>query len=346
VRKFIAAFLVLIAGASCVAQAFDLNIPDSVAIDKTSKNIQLPTTRIFVTKLKGYEINPVFFSILSKEGVGFNTFEDKESLDSYKKRVLDQDSSKLPEGFKKEYSMFYHYQKEFKLGEYKAFLNYTTSKDGDTIGQFGRPHWMWMQLSFGDKDFVAHIDVDFCRDSLTTKQEILSILLSAYVDKSARVDSNEFVPFTIDLSSSKFKFNRLNYNSDRDYYYTINGLGDAIDTIMENTIRIEKVVGYDPKKITFEMRKEILKQWYKYNNATNLLESKEIQIGGLRAYEMYYTSKMFHMGKKNLKSKPIKIYEVILGNEKTTLIFHGTALSDFDDMIKEFRNAAQTIKIK
>ena len=147
------------------------------------------------------------------------------------------------------------------------------------------------------------------------------------------------VPFSVDLSHSKFKFESPFFG--QEYFYTING-----KEINDNTpgnffiIAVMRNVEHN-----FEARKAYAKfviDNIKEKSPNAFGEEKETQIDNIKAYEACY------IYTDSVKHAPIKLkeYGVIFGNDKTTIGFLGIAVKHYRKTIKEFRKIARSIKIK
>ena len=157
----------------------------------------------------------------------------------------------------------------------------------------------------------------------------------AQIDKDAAADSADIdVPYTIDLSASKFKLN--SYSKLPMFFYTVYGQGNPFDFPFPNHFSIidkSKTVGNikDYVDMMIKMSKAGLK-------VLNSLREKETEINGYKAYEISFTGR--------IDNTFFKTYMVVLSNGKTTLLFTGRAVDDYDETIEEFKNIARTIRIK
>lgn len=142
------------------------------------------------------------------------------------------------------------------------------------------------------------------------------------------------VPFSLNLSGSAFKYNS---NTTKTFFYTVNGLGDINYTIANSFY----VMVIDLKN-NFEKRKAYAKaavEKFKVRGFTiTEVAEKEIKINDDDAYEICFTGAY--------ENKTIKFYLVVVGNYKVDLLFCGTAVSNFDGTIQEFKQIAQTLHAK
>ena len=152
-------------------------------------------------------------------------------------------------------------------------------------------------------------------------------------DKDVAADSVD-VPYTIDLASSQFKLN--SYSKLPMFFYTAYGQGNPFDFPFPNHFSI-----IDKSKNVGNLKDyvdSIIKMCKAGLKVLNSLKEKEIEINGYKAYEISFTSR--------IDNTFFKTYMVVLTDGKTTLLFTGRAVNDYDDMIKEFKALVRTIKIK
>ncbi|HTA63679.1 MAG TPA: hypothetical protein VK835_14540 [Bacteroidia bacterium] len=153
----------------------------------------------------------------------------------------------------------------------------------------------------------------------------------AQIDES---DTSIARPYTLDLEGSKFKLN--SYSKSPMYFYTVDGLGNPFDFPFPNHFSIiDKSKNVGNIKEFVDLMIKMCKTGLKVLNS---LKEKETEINGYKAYEISFTGR--------IDSTFFKTYMVVLSNGKTTLLFTGRTVSDYDEMIKEFKAIVKTIKIK
>ena len=144
------------------------------------------------------------------------------------------------------------------------------------------------------------------------------------------------IPFTVDLSHTKYKFES---NEMPDYFrYTVGGQNVAYD-LLANYFTIVDRRNY--KEHGFEMRKQIAKElfdMYKGIKQISQLSQKEIIIANEKVFEICFVN--------NYTGKAFTEYVVVLGDNKATMFFVGKAMVDFDETLKEFKAIVRSIKIK
>jgi len=168
------------------------------------------------------------------------------------------------------------------------------------------------------------------------KKFITAFLFLITLASFGQTTEKDSVPFTIDLSGSKFKFNSSAFSEA--FFYTVDGLGNINDTIFKNMFIITPM----PKvENNFNARKAYVQtiiKHYKDKNPSTVFEEKEIQINNDRAYEVCFVDATSNV--------PVKAYQVILGDDKTTLCFYGMAVNQFNAMTQEFKRVVQTLRVK
>jgi hypothetical protein len=160
------------------------------------------------------------------------------------------------------------------------------------------------------------------------------LLLCNGVAQNNEVDTAIVTPYTIDLSTSGFRLN--SYSKLPMFFYTIDGRGNPFDFPFPNHFSIidkSKNVG-NVKEFVATMIK-MCKTGLKVLNS---LKEKETEINGYKAYEISFTGR--------INDTFFKTYMVVLSDGRTTLLFSGRAVSNYDEIINEFKAIVRTIKIK
>jgi hypothetical protein len=299
----------------------DLNVPDKVEIKKEGNRNQFPGTRVFIKTPNDYFLIPSLIRfqkdndtyIQAEESPKTNYTEQKTSI------LKASETAKL-------HGSTVYYQKEFKLGDYDAFIIY---------GSDNKPNLDEMVLTFGDSEFAVMVVGKLQHNNTRDRQEVLSALLTIYLNKSSVPDYSALSNYTLDLSHSEFKFNS---NMSQVFYYTINGQGDPVNNPFENVIIVMTL----PSMESFEARKDYSKsmiQSYKKNGVLiPTFDEKEIEINGERAYELTFPG--------SFQGRSAKVYQIVLGDSKATILFCGTAYDKQDYLIEQFKSIAQTLKTK
>ncbi len=291
----------------------DLKIPDKVEIKKEGKHEQVSGTKIFIVPPKGYLFKPTLSRFQKNNGTFINVLEAYSGKYTDKKAIIQKKWDNL-----KSIGVTVDYEKEFKLGKYDAYLIY--SKFGEYSDD--------IDLIFGDDDFTVMLMASFPKNDNKVRQEILSALLSTYLDKDVEIDYVGLAKFTIDISKSEFK---LYNNMSQAFYYTISG-----QELTKGGVDILIIATAPPLQNFQEVKdfaKDVLEDTKRKANVLTV-EEKEIEINNLKAYEIIITS-----------SSEI-YYIVVLSNDKSALLFEGVAFNRQDELLKQFKDVAQTIQLK
>jgi hypothetical protein len=160
------------------------------------------------------------------------------------------------------------------------------------------------------------------------------ILVTNCFGQSDGGDTTVFTPYTIDLKNTTFRLN--SFSKEPMFFYTANGRGNPFDFPFPNHFSIidkSKNVGN-----VKEFVESIIKMCKAGLKVLNSLKEKESEINGYKAYEISFTGR--------IDNTFFKTYMVVLSNGKTTLLFTGRAVNDYEEVIEEFKRIARTIKIK
>ncbi len=300
------------------AKKINLAIPDKVKIKKEGKHQQLPGTKIFIVGPENYELIGSLIRFQKDDSTFIQAVETPVNFTEQKAKGI--------QAFEEAKGLSSSYQKEFKLGDYDAFLIYGPDNK--------RPGCDQILLLFGDKEFGAMIVGEIPRNNEKTRQEVLAALLTAYVDKSATADYSALQNFTVDVSKSEFRFFR---NASQTFLYTIDGKGD-FNIPFQDEIMIMTL----PPMDNFDARKayaQSMIQRYK-NDGISIpdFEEKEIKINSESAYEITFTGEF--------QGKSVKVYQVVTGDNKATILFCGLAYTRQEELFEQFKDVAQTLRTK
>ncbi|MDU1889317.1 MAG: hypothetical protein E6767_01385 [Dysgonomonas sp.] len=299
-----------------------LNIPDKVEVKKDNGQIQLPGTHIFVSKPEGFTLFPEMIR-LQKSDDNYIHFVESFGMSYYEKRP---EVLQAFENAQQQHGLTPYYQKEFKLGDYDAFIIY---------GADNVPNLDQIVMLFGDDDFSVMIACALIRSDNKSKQQIVDALQTIYVDKSAKVDYDALSNFAIDLSKTKFKFNR---HMSSVFYYTIDGKGDPLSDLYLDQIMIMPLPA-----VTYEKKVELVEDMLpRYAQSgviiTSEIDRKEIEINNMRGYEASFDA--------NYVDKPAQIYVLVVGDNKATISFSGMSFNNRSDIFEQIKKVAKTLKSK
>ncbi|HRO76412.1 MAG TPA: hypothetical protein PLP27_09720 [Crocinitomicaceae bacterium] len=291
----------------------DLKIPDKVEIKKEGKHERVSGTKIFIVPPKDYIFDPTLFRYQKNNETYINVLELYGGKYTEKKAILNETWDNL-----KSLGVMPEYEKEFKLGKYDALLIYSKFlENSDDINLF-----------FGDDNFTVMLMASFPKNDNQARQEILSALLTAYLDKDVQIDYVDLAKFTIDVSKSEFK---LYSNVSQMFYYTTNG--KAPTSGAENLIIIHTAPPQRDFQEVKNFAKDVIEDTKKNINVLTV-EENEIEINNIKSYEMIITSALE------------TYYMVVINSDKVALMFRGRAVNRHDELLRQFKEVSQTIRLK
>lgn len=293
------------------SNTIDFKVPDQVEIKKTGNHVYFENTRVSMVISEKYR---------KGESSGM------VSVYEFPKKSFSNEKASFKESIKKSKlkGAIIYYEKEFKLGDYNAYLMYCPKLEGKPDG---------IILMFGDNDFCVMAEGKFSKDDEKKRQEILSALLTTTFDKTPNPDYLAFAKFNMDLSKSDFKF--FSNLAPQDFYFTENGIGSFGQTIL-NVIKVEGL----PPMVDFEARKKYAQSMItKHIIESTKIEKKEekkITINNVEAYEITFTGSYLNW--------PIQVYQIVLGDNKATI--HYYSITYQDKLFGQAKEIGSTLKIK
>ena len=169
------------------------------------------------------------------------------------------------------------------------------------------------------------------------RKEIMDLILSTYYDKTLKVNIEESLYHTIDLSNSEFKISGVTMNLAS---YTLGG------NAMEKEDDPNFIISTIPISNDFDLKKYSDRLIYKYQN--NIYEEKSINITILS--ESDYKEGESRIIKVEmlgvLKGQKQKIYQFLKYSPKGIYQFIGTDFSKDSRYMIEFKKIAQNVKLK
>jgi len=297
-----------------------LNIPDKVEIVKDGKQIQLPGTHLFIAIPEGFTLMPEMIRLQKSDDVYFQ-FVESFGVSYYERKpdVVEafdnlQNMGALP-----------YYRKEFKLGDYDAFIIY---------GAESTPGLDQIALFFGDNDFSVMVACEMIRSDKKSRDQMVQAIQTIYVDKEAKVDYTPLSNFEIDLSGSRFKFNR---HTSSIFQYTIDGKGDIMSDPFLDQIQVSSLPATTYEK-KVEFAEDILSRYPRSGiGIKSEVARKEITINGMQGYEISFDG--------TYQDKPLKLYLLIVGDNKVTISYSAIIFNN-DDLYKQAKVIAKTLKSK
>lgn len=307
-----------------------MGIPEEVEIKKEGNYIQFPGTRVFMAMPEDYELNGSegrFCIKNDNQEIGF-VKEHNEGIEEVKK---------LYESFLDSLSQEDPLQKilmqDFKLGNYDArciqLEKYNNGKDIIT-------------LILGDDKHTITVDAAFTSHDRHNEVEVIDILLTTYIDPSAKPDPTPFAIYTIDLSGTEFKFN--SFKNKDSHMYTHNGFDVKVNENITSFF-ITQVPDTVSAKITLEDKKVAAKIFIEgltkdKSGVINNIKEQTIFFNNDSAYEVVVDRTL---KKGNMK---IKTYSLFTEIEGYAFVFLEVMTDDFDENIKTFKRLIQTVKLK
>jgi hypothetical protein len=319
-RKKLATFAVLLLPAALFAGTVDLKVPDTVKISAGSGHVQVPGTHVFLVPPSGYSVVGGL-SRLQKDTSSYLQVLDARVSYSSRKKELDRSIAAA-----KKQGLSAYYEKEFVLGRFPALLIYGPGK---------RAGQEELLLIFGDDSCTAMLTAYFPGGAEAARNDLLAALLSAVVNKDAVINEADMDNFTVDVAGTGFLFNsRLSSVS----YYTINGKGDPVNGDAVDQIMVLSLPPLNDQEKRKAYALKMLEQYRQNKISIPSYELNEIAIGEKKAIEITFTG--------NYNGKYMYVYQVVLGDEKTTVLFCGMAYRKKEEMMKQFKAVAGTLRTR
>ena len=322
-RSFLILLIIVIifnSGCNFFRGKVDLGIRNQVKMIKTSGDLQIPGTQVFLTPPRNY---PLMRSLGRFEKDQDHFIEVTESTSSsYFKRKSHIDEV-MDEAKIRGLNMYY--RKEFNDGPYKAYMLY------------GREHLTGddqIVMILGNDNFVATIAGVFPTGNSSARERTLKSILSTFIDTLLKPDESIFAGYTLDLAGTSFRYCD---HAARSYFYTKGGLGYPQNDLTEDQIMITELPAMSPKAID-KYASTALDKFRAVGFKLTKKSSYDTTINGHYANQIYYRGKF--------DGKPNSIYQVITGNDKEAVLFCGVAFNQQDSLLQQYVDIARTIKIK
>jgi hypothetical protein len=319
IMKKIIILLLLIFTYSCETKSQTINIPEKVEIKNLENKINVKGTRVLIDKSESYKYYNELKRFQKNEN---NFFQVIEYPDQDCDIAIAKTSSKIDELESKGGKI--RIKKKFRLGEYNAYFGISPQGENEQIF-----------LMFGDKTFSVMVAGVFPNNDSERKQ-IMDLVLSAYYDKTIKVNIEDNLYYSVELNNSEFKISNVSLNMG---IYTIGGekLTDENSNFIISTI---------PKSNDFDIKAYSDRLIYKYQN--NIYKEKSVNIKILSENE--YTEGKNRIIKvemlAELKEKKHKIYQFIKYTPNGIYQFVGTDFSTDFKHTNEFKRIVEKIKLK
>lgn len=300
----------------------DLKISDKIANEKENNLTNFKGTRIFIKKPKDYKLvdkllriqkNPAtYIQVMEVPNSGFINAK-AQIIKNYDDAI---ESGKLPKEF---------YKKDFKINEYDAILYYGADKKNDSEQ---------IAFAFGDNEFSVIVYAVFPDNDEKTRDEILKTLLTINFDKNKKNDTKNLQNFTLDLKNTEFK-NAGNIS--QIFVYSLDGKINT-NNVFENQIIVMVLPKADGKVTLKNYSLDMIKRHKNKGIEIPEYSEKEIQTKDYFGYEIYFDGKF--QGRSN------SVYQLVIGNENSSVVFSGIAYDRKEELMKQIKAIAKTLKIK
>ena len=298
----------------------ELNIPSQIVIKHTGKELQFSGSSVFIVKPEGFQYMPSLIRIWKNDDTYLQCAELPANFIKQKLSMIQGLEGLKSKGFE------LYFEKEFKLGEFDAFIIY---------GSNSKPNSDQIALVYGNDSSTVILTAIFNRNDEVSKNQMLESMLTSYLDKNKKPDYTELTNFSVDLTNTAYKFNS---NISNMFIYTINGEGNYKENSLINSFMIYSL----PPLKSFEVLKKQAKSFLKNvaNSGVKFSNQKEsmVKINDKDSYEITVDG--------IFQGKPNKCYLVVTGDEKSSIFMCGTAYTDIDKNISTFKLIATTLRTK
>lgn len=313
-------FLLLIFIYSCESKSQKINIPNNLEVKNLQNKINVKGTRVLIDKNEKY----TFYNELKRFQKDKNNFFQVVVYDNQDCDVVIANTSKKIDELESKGGNV-RIKKKFKLGEYNAYFGIAPQGETEQI-----------ILTFGDKTFTVMLAGIYSNNEQDRK-EIMDLVLSSYYDKTLKVNIEESLYHTIDLSNSEFKISGVTMNLAS---YTLGG------NAMKKEDEPNFIISTIPISKDFDIKKYSDRLIYKYQN--NIYKEKSISIKILS--ENDYKKGESRIIKVEmlgvLKGQKRKIYQFIKYSPNGIYQFIGMDFSKDSKYMNEFKKIAENVKLK
>ncbi len=171
----------------------DLKIPDHVLNYKTESYQQFPGTRVFAEVPASYQIERQYIRFKKNERTFLKIIEIPASDFAATKARM---NTRLREIIKGRKLPTVYYKKEFRLDKYDAKIYY---------GADSMPDVENIILCFGNQEFTVIAFAEFVVNDKSSREEVLKVLLSLYVDEKIKADCAALATCLLNFSSNERK---------------------------------------------------------------------------------------------------------------------------------------------
>lgn len=273
----------------------DLNIPDSVAIKKTEKYIQIRNTRIFIVPPKGYTTDKTGQKLYLGKNAEILVLEkpNRGFQQAYEDHIKLPVSKMQGNPFQSEVQ----YAKRFRIGADSAALVLIT----DTKTKISR-----IDLVIGSEFKSMFITSSFPTNQSSILKEILASIQTAYMDHSITIDYESIATFSFDVSGERFAYShRENEIAFYTYTNTVNSYVSSIAIIPSMyPLTIQDLNTEMPSLIQKLMDKKTIQQIPNY---------EQVEINGYKGIHLSYYGKY--------PTGDAQVYHLFLSSKETAVTY-------------------------
>lgn len=288
---------------------------DNIINKLTDKHVYIPTTKIYIIPPKGYRFIEEL-QRFQKDDKTYIQIVEMQNVD-FNKNELSQENFKA---------------KGAKVFEWKEFLmnNYST-KLGIIQGDYTSKN---IFCAFGDKSFSAML-IGYCLlNDTTSENEIIKSIKSIYYDTTKTIDYFSLARFEIDISDTEYIFVQYASNT---YSYAKDGI------ITENPLQTQFMIsqvpsmGVDNNSLS-NYSLSLIESHEQQGLNIDIKKSEPIVINGFNGYLIE--------GESQFQNKDVAIYQLVISNYSSTVVFTGMAGEDIENDRKLFKKISKRLKIK
>lgn len=192
--------------------------------------------------------------------------------------------------------------------------------------------YLKQMLLFGDDTKTVMVNGIYPEQSKAIEEDLRISLMSTLYNESQSASPEETAPFKIDVSGTDFKFSKSLTGS---LLYSTDGNIPTNGPFLMVGSSFSKVPAGNHKQYSLERLKKL-----PGGDAVVVREVKDIEIGGLKGYEIVADS-------KTKEGRPELIYQVMLYDAAGDyFIFVGAAKEEFEKRLQDFKYVAKTFKRK
>jgi len=309
---------------SCESSAQSINIPDQIKISNIENKVNVKGTKVLIDDSKDYK----YYNELKrfqKDSKNYFQVIEMSNEDYYKK--ITGIINKINESEKQGGRL--RIKKELKLESYDAF--FVLAPQGQDSEQ--------LIFTFGDASFSVLVIGIFQNDEKERK-EITDLVLSIYYDKKIKTDINDNLFYNVDLKKSEFKLSNVMSN------YGVYTVGN--EKLTNETAYINNFfIGTLPNNLHgFNLKKYSDNLIYKYENNPFKEKSVKIKVTSEQQYKEGEDEIIKVEMTGIFQGKELKMYQYMKQSPKGVIQFIGTDISKGYIHIKEYKQIAESIKLK